>query len=131
MPRVTIVRVVSPSRVAATLALVALAGVVIATAHLHPVAPLHGAPLVLPGVQRPASHERLRFLECQEPPTHLGSVGFGVGVGEPRARLAVRGANRLRAQPSALSASQEQGGESLGGVHDRSHIGAKGGVEGS
>ena len=38
---------------------------------------------------------------------------------------------RLRAQPSALSASQEQGGERLGGVHDRSYIGAKGGVEGS
>eukprot|EP00964_Phaeocystis_antarctica_P088203 scaffold56129_cov69-Phaeocystis_antarctica.AAC.4 len=89
VPRSAIVQVVSPTRVAATLARVALAGMVIAVAHLHPVAPLHGAPLVLPGVQWPASHERLRFLERQEPPAHLGSVDFGGGVGERRARLAV------------------------------------------
>ena len=85
-----IIRVISPRRVATALAIMALARVVVEVSHLHPVAPLHGAPLIFPGVERPAAHERDRLLERQKPPAHLGGVRLGVGVGEPRARLAVR-----------------------------------------
>jgi hypothetical protein len=85
-----IIRVISPRRVAAALAIMALARVVVEVSHLHPVAPLHGAPLIFPWVEGPASHERFRFIERQKPPPHLGGVRLGVGVGEPRARLVVR-----------------------------------------
>ena len=58
-----IIRVISPRRVAAALAIMALARVVVEVSHLHPVAPLHGAPLIFPRVEGPASHERFRFIE--------------------------------------------------------------------